>query len=122
MNGGFASRFVAELGFLIVLAVALGFADVRPAVIALFMAGGWVIVTLIEWLAWRSERRVAAGLGLLSSEGEPQLEEEHGWDAAEILAPLPEDEYEQEPEQDDALTSVLPPDELSDPEAGGQRT
>jgi hypothetical protein len=122
MNGGFASRFAAELGFLVVLAVALGFADVRPAVIALFMAGGWVIVTLIELLAWRTERRVEVGLGLLPSGEDAEPGEEHGWDAAEILAPLPDDEYELEPEEGDALTNVLPPDELSGPDVGGRRT
>jgi hypothetical protein len=109
MRGGFASRFAVEAGFLVLLAVGVGFADLRRAWIALVMACGWLLVTAIEWLAWRSARRVEAAV-VLPPIRPAQLEEQHGWDVEEILAPLPE-----EP-QGEALTTVLPPEDVQDSE------
>jgi hypothetical protein len=98
--GGFTPRFAFEIVFLVLLAIACGLADLRPLVIGLVMGGAWLLMTGIEWLAWRSETTVDAppvwppedtGAGLDS------------WDMDEILAPLPDD--------DDfgGSTSVLPP-------------
>ena len=42
-----------EAGFLILLAVVVGLADLSPAVIVLVMAVGWLLVALIEYFAWR---------------------------------------------------------------------
>jgi hypothetical protein len=106
MRGGFASRFALEAGFLVLLAVGVGFADLRRAWIALVMACGWLLVTGFEWIAWRSARRVEAAVALPPIRP-AQVEEQHGWDVDEILAPLPE-----EP-QDEALTSILPPEDES---------
>src|SRR5437763_1273960 len=64
MRGGFASRFALEAGFLVLLAVGVGFADLRRAWIALVMACGWLLVTGFEWIAWRSARRVEAAVAL----------------------------------------------------------
>lgn len=49
-----------EAGFLILLAVVVGFADLSPALIILVMAIAWVLVALIEYFAWRQGPRVAA--------------------------------------------------------------
>src|SRR4029453_10229156 len=46
-------RFVLEAGFLVLLAVVVGFAELSPALIVLVMALGWLLVSLIEYFAWR---------------------------------------------------------------------
>jgi hypothetical protein len=46
-------RFVLEAGFLILLAVVVGLAELSPALIILVMAIGWLLVALIEYFAWR---------------------------------------------------------------------
>jgi len=51
---------VLEAGFLILLAVVVGLADLRPALIILVMAIGWLLVSLIEYLAWRQRPGFAA--------------------------------------------------------------
>ena len=58
--GGFTPRFAFEIVFLILLAIACGLADLRPLVIGLVMGGAWLLMTAIEWLAWRSETSVDA--------------------------------------------------------------
>ena len=57
MPGGFAPRFAVEAGFLILLGVGAGYADLRPIVIVALLAGGWVVVSLVELAVWRSEAR-----------------------------------------------------------------
>lgn len=106
--GGFTPRFAFEIVFLVLLAIACGLADFRPLVIGLVMGGAWVLMTGIEWLAWRSERSVDAppvwprnGI-----EGQEPLD---AWDLDEILAPLPDD-------QPGGSTSVLPPARTGDDE------
>lgn len=111
MRGGFVARFLAEVGFLVLLAVGVGVADLRTKWIAAVMGGGWLLVTAIEWLAWRAARRVEAVVQPLALPPVP-AEEQHGWDVEEILAPLPE-----EP-QGEALTSILPPEDAQDPREG----
>ena len=96
--GGFTPRFAFEIVFLVLLAVACGLADLRPLVIGLVMGGAWLLMTGIEWLAWRSETTVDAPPEW-QSDDERQLDQ---WDIEEILAPLPE----QEP---GSSTSILPP-------------
>jgi hypothetical protein len=44
---------VLEAGFLVLLAVVVGFADLSPALIVLVMTVGWLLVSLIEYFAWR---------------------------------------------------------------------
>jgi len=44
---------VLEAGFLVLLAVVVGFAELSPALIILVMALGWLLVSLIEYFAWR---------------------------------------------------------------------
>jgi hypothetical protein len=60
MSEGFAPRFAIEAAFLILLGVGAGYADLRTFVIVGLVAGGWVIVALIEWSVWRSQTRRSA--------------------------------------------------------------
>src|SRR6266545_1735199 len=57
MPGGMGPRFALEAGFLILLAVLVGLADLRPALIVLVMAIAWLLVALIEYFAWRQRPR-----------------------------------------------------------------
>ena len=57
MPAALGPRFVLEAGFLILLAVVVGFADLRPALIILVMAVAWLLVSLIEYFAWRQGPR-----------------------------------------------------------------
>ena|SRR6266540_815452 len=59
MPAALGPRFVLEAGFLILLAVVVGLADLRPALIILVMAVGWVLVAMIEYFAWRQSPRVS---------------------------------------------------------------
>lgn len=59
MPGAFAPRFAIEAAFLILLGAGAGYADLRPAVIVALLAGGWLLVSLIELAIWRSQARPA---------------------------------------------------------------
>jgi hypothetical protein len=59
MPAALGPRFVLEAGFLVLLAVVVGFADLEPALIVLVMAVGWLLVSLIEYFAWRQLQGVA---------------------------------------------------------------
>jgi hypothetical protein len=52
---GFAPRFALEAGFLILLGVGAGYADLRPAVIVAIVGGGWLLVALVELAVWRAQ-------------------------------------------------------------------
>ena len=60
MPGGFAPRFFVEAGFLILLGVGAGYADLRPIVIVAIVAGGWLVVALIEASIWQAQSRTVA--------------------------------------------------------------
>jgi hypothetical protein len=53
MPAALGPRFVLEAGFLILLAVVAGLADLSPALIILVMAIGWLFVAMLEYFAWR---------------------------------------------------------------------
>src|SRR5919204_6585220 len=53
LPGRLGFRFALEALFLVALALALGFADVRPLLIIVVMAGAWVLVALVEFTAGR---------------------------------------------------------------------
>jgi hypothetical protein len=55
-----APRFALEAGFLVLLAVVLGFADLDPLLIVVLMGLAWVLVSLIEYFAWRQGPRFPA--------------------------------------------------------------
>ena len=48
-----------EAGFLVLLALVVGIADLDPLLIILVMAIGWLLVSLIEYFAWRQTQGVA---------------------------------------------------------------
>ena len=102
MADRFAPRFALEAGLLVLLAVAAGLADLRPALIVLVLAIAWLIVSLIEWLAWRARIGPAPSAAL-----EPAPEPPPGWDVEEILVPAEEVVAYSELGQGDALTTVL---------------
>jgi hypothetical protein len=58
MAGGPGLRFALEAAFLIALAVAAGLAELSPTTIVLVMGAAWLLVAVIEWLAWRETPRV----------------------------------------------------------------
>lgn len=74
MPGGFAPRFAIEAGFLILLGVGAGIADLRPAVIVALLAGGWLLVSLIELSAWRAAGRALVPRAALAPGPEPEAE------------------------------------------------
>ena len=110
MAGRFAPRFALEAGFLVLLAVAAGFADLRPAIIVLLMAGAWLIVSLVEWLAWRARMAPPPTPAI-----EPAREPVPGWDVEEILVPAEEVAAYSALDEGDARTTVLP----AEPDAEG---
>jgi hypothetical protein len=77
MPGGFAPRFAIEAGFLILLGVGAGLADLRSAVIVALLAGAWVLVSLFELAVWRTQRRPAART--VAPPPPPEPEPEIGW-------------------------------------------
>jgi hypothetical protein len=56
---GFAPRFALEAGFLILLGVGAGYADLRPAAIVAIVGGGWLVVALVELAVWRAQAHPA---------------------------------------------------------------
>jgi hypothetical protein len=50
---------VLEAGFLVLLAVVVGLADLDPPLIILVMTVGWLLVSLIEYFAWRQTKSLA---------------------------------------------------------------
>jgi threonine/homoserine/homoserine lactone efflux protein len=85
----FALRFAVEVAFLVLLALAVGLAELATPWIVAVMVVGWVLVAVIEWLAWRSEQEPGDASATVA---EPRPEEATSWDLDEILAPLPEDD------------------------------
>jgi hypothetical protein len=76
-------RFALEIAFLAAVATAAAIARLDPAVIVGVVAAAWVLVALIEWLAWRSARQQAALLAGISF-GEPTVERDLSWFAPPI--------------------------------------
>jgi hypothetical protein len=56
------SRFALEVLFLVALAAALTFADLKPLEVVGAMLLGWVFVALFEWASMRSESHFGSGL------------------------------------------------------------
>jgi hypothetical protein len=73
MPAAVGPRFVLEAGFLVLLAVVVGFADLSPGLIILVMALGWLLVSLIEYFAWRQAQ--AAVLARYEALPAPAVEE-----------------------------------------------
>jgi hypothetical protein len=102
-----APRFALEAGFLVLLAVVLGFADLDPVLIVALMGLGWILVSLIEYFAWRQRPRFPAGFAR-SAAPAPSVEEEDAM--PEPPPPTPT----QAPEEQ---TAVAPAPEAPPPES-----
>jgi hypothetical protein len=134
MPGGFAPRFAIEAGFLILLGAGSGYANLRTAVIVAVLAGGWLLVSLIELTVWRAQARPVGAFVPPGPAAEGKQEDtigvnlQQGADSApepvepeEIAYPLRADASEQPSEEIEAYTRVLagqpeggPPDERAD--------
>jgi hypothetical protein len=102
---GFAPRFALEAGFLILLGAGGGYADLRPVVIVAILAGGWVLVSLIELAVWRSGARPA--VANLAAAAEDMPEPEHTSEPADG-AEYPLRDAEAAPSEEvEAYTRVL---------------
>jgi hypothetical protein len=131
-------RFALEALFLILLAVGAGLADLRPLVILLVVAGGWVLVALVEFSASRISSEPLSYV-LPPEAAPPQEEERVAWPMPEertvvappVQPPVPrpepapepapapiaaEPESEPEPEAEPELVPLPPPAEEREPE------
>jgi hypothetical protein len=83
MPEGFAPRFALEAGFLVLLGVGAGVADLRPIVIVAVLAAGWLLVSMIELAVWISRSRSVITFVAPQAEPEPEpgpeSRSEHGW-------------------------------------------
>jgi predicted lipid-binding transport protein (Tim44 family) len=115
MPGALGPRFALEAGFLILLAVVLGFADLSPLLIILIMGLAWVLVSLIEYYAWRQgprfPTRYAAAAG-------PALEQEDVVVEERRAAPPPASPPTPEAAPPEEETIVEPSPAARAPEAG----
>jgi hypothetical protein len=93
MPVGFGPRFAIEAGFLILLGVGAGLADLRSGVIVGLLALGWVLVSVFELAVWRAQGRPAArAVAPPPPEPEPEPEPQIGWEP-EPKRHEPEDAY-----------------------------
>jgi hypothetical protein len=99
---------VLEAGFLILLAVVVGFADLSPALIILVMAIAWVLVALIEYFAWRQGPRFAA-VRLHSVVAEPAPAAVHEEVVEEMPPPPPPPPPSQAPEEETIIEPAAEP-------------
>src|SRR4051812_15351911 len=110
MPGGFAPRFAIEVGFLILLGVGAGYADLRPIVIVVLLAVGWALMSLVELAVWRSEARPVTAYipppppAQVEAEGEAEQIDEP---SAEDAYPLRAGAGETPSEEVEAYTRVL---------------
>jgi len=113
-------RFALEAGFLILLAVVLGFADLSPLMIILIMALAWILVSLIEYFAWRQgprfPARYAAATGPLIEQEQIVVEEGPAAAAPPPPPPPPRPEPAAPPPEEQTIAETAPTTPA--PEAG----
>jgi hypothetical protein len=109
MPGRNGPRFALEAGFLILLAVLAGIADLRWQTIVLVMAIAWVLIALLEWAFWREGPRlptVPRGYASWAPEAPPALPPQRREDETRVIRadelPAPDPELEPEPEPEPA--------------------
>ena len=114
MPGGFGPRFAIEAGFLILLGVGAGLADLRSGVIVALLVAGWVLVSLFELAAWRAQGRTAArAVTAAPPPPEPEPELQIGWqpeperDELEDAYPLRADVGSTPSEEVEAYTRIF---------------
>jgi hypothetical protein len=96
-----APRFALEAGFLVLLAVVLGFADLDPLLIVVLMGLAWVLVSLIEYFAWRQGPRFPARFARATAAARRSDEE----------VAMPEPPPSPPPPAPEEQTAVAPPPE-----------
>jgi hypothetical protein len=105
-------RFALEAGFLILLAVVLGFADLSPLLIILIMALAWILVSLIEYFAWRQgprfPARYAAVTGPPIEQEQIVVEEEPAAAAPPPPPPPPRPEPAPPPPEEQTIAQPMP--------------
>src|SRR5215217_6993086 len=97
MPAAIGPRFVLEAGFLVLLAVVVGIADLEPLLIVLVMALGWLLVSLIEYFAWRQQ---GAALRRFDAAAGPVMEEEA------VVPPAVAEEQETVSEAEDRVSAA----------------
>ena len=115
-----------EAGFLVLLAVVVGLADLSPALIVLVMAVGWLLVSLIEYSAWRQTAGLATGQRSVTVEAAPAalVHEEVVEDVAPSPPPAPppaEEETIVAPPQDAPPAADTTADRLEPPKPRPRR-
>lgn len=83
MQGGVGSRFALEAGFLIVVAIAAGVAELSATAIIVVMAAAWLLVCLFELAVWAEGPRFPA------LRRERTVVEEAGAEPDEVTDPKP---------------------------------
>jgi hypothetical protein len=93
MPGRLGPRFALEAGFLIVLAVAMGLADLDATAIVVVMAIAWLLVALVEWIASREPRYPVGSAWPAAPPAQAPAPPEWGppEEATEFIAPILED-------------------------------
>jgi hypothetical protein len=104
---GFAPRFALEAGFLILLGVGAGYADLRPAAIVGIVGGGWLLVALVELAVWRAQAHpaVAPAVPPAADDDVPPAEPEPAPDDPDY--PLRADAGDAPSEEVEAYTRVI---------------
>jgi hypothetical protein len=102
MSGATGPRFLLEAGFLVLLAVVLGLADLSPVLIIVVMGLAWVLVSLIEYFAWRQGPRFPARFAT-ATEPAARIDEE------EIVMAEPAPVPPPAPRPAEEQTAVAPP-------------
>jgi predicted lipid-binding transport protein (Tim44 family) len=95
-----------EAGFLILLAFVLAFAELEPLLIVVIMGLAWVLVSLIEYFAWRQgprfPTRYAAAVG-------PSLEQDKLAEGSATAAPpLPPRSASSAPIEEETMVEAAP--------------
>jgi hypothetical protein len=116
-------RIGGEVAFLVVVAVALGVAQLSWWAIVVAMAGAFAIVCLIEWLAGREEMSFVRPASGPSPAGHPVVEARRAEDTDEHDS-LGWTAFEEAQEPSDAMTIIGEPSRADDlvpesPETGG---
>jgi hypothetical protein len=105
---------VLEAGFLVLLALVVGIADLDPLLIVLVMAIGWLLVSLIEYFAWRQTQGVS--LRRFEAAPVPAVEEDVAPPPPPPPAPAPAPPVEEEtivtraPAAEEPAAQEVPPE------------
>jgi outer membrane biosynthesis protein TonB len=120
MPAAIGPRFVLEAGFLILLAVVAGLAELSPVLIVLVMAVGWLLVALIEYSAWRQTSGFPAVQRVVSEEAAPEPPPVHEEMVEEPTPPPPPPPPVTPPPEEPPPEEPPPPEEetlVAEPQA-----